>query len=164
MAGGGIAPAGIPAGGGFIPGAIPGIVPRKLRTDVAQRCISIVMLTFTGEGWDGIHRDTVVKALQAEGVPASIGYGWANYRNPAFLHMQETMGRRAFVYGVDRFPDWLKYAERCPATERACRERAVFIPHSTMLGDEADVQLIADAFAKVYEHRVELAAVRVAQT
>ncbi len=136
---------------------IPGFAARKLRPDAAQRCLSVIILTFTGEGWDGIHRDAVLEALRAEGVPATLGYGWANYRNPLFANMQQELGNRAFAFGVKKFPNWLEYAERCPATERACQERAIFMPHAIMLGTEADVQMLADAFAKVYEHRAELA-------
>ncbi|MBI4578176.1 MAG: DegT/DnrJ/EryC1/StrS family aminotransferase [Planctomycetes bacterium] len=136
---------------------IPGITGRKLRPDSVQRCLSVIILTFTGEGWDGIHRDAVLEALQAEGVPATLGYGWANYRNPAFLEMPQRLGREAFAFGVDRFPDWQRYVERCPATERACSHRAIFMPHALMLGSEADIQMLADAFAKVYECRSELA-------
>ncbi len=136
---------------------IPGIAARKLRPDAAQRCLSVFILTFTGEGWDGLHRDVVLEALRAEGVPATLGYGWANYRNPAFLNMQQALGNRAFAFGVERLPDWLRYVQRCPATERACRERAIFMPHALLLGSEADMQMLADAFAKVYEHRSELA-------
>jgi hypothetical protein len=43
------------------------------------------------------------------------------------------------------------------ATERACRDRAIFMPHALLLGSEADTQMLADAFAKVSEHRSELA-------
>jgi dTDP-4-amino-4,6-dideoxygalactose transaminase len=136
---------------------LPGIAARKLRPDAVQRCLSVFILTFTGEGWDGLHRDIVLEALRAEGVPATLGYGWANYRNPAFVTMQKNMCNRAFAFGVERFPDWLQYAERCPATERACRERAIFMPHALLLSTEADIQMLADAFAKVYEHREELA-------
>ncbi|MBN1491398.1 MAG: DegT/DnrJ/EryC1/StrS family aminotransferase [Phycisphaerae bacterium] len=135
---------------------IPGIRVRRLRADATQRCLSIVILTFTGEGWDGISRDVVIKALQAEGVPATIGYGWANYSNPAFADMQEALGHRAFAFGVEKFPDWSQYVQRCPATEQACSQRAIFMPHSILLGDEAYVELLADAFAKVYEHRTDL--------
>jgi len=136
---------------------IPGLVPRKLRPDASQRCLSVLILTFTGEGWDGLHRDVVLEALRAEGVPATLGYGWANYRNPAFATMQQTLGQHAFAFGVERFPDWLQYAARCPATERACRDRAIFMPHALLLGSEADMQTLADAFAKVYAQRAELA-------
>ena len=136
---------------------IPGFAARKLRPDAARRCLSVFILTYTGEGWDGLHRDLVLEALRAEGVPATLGYGWANYSNPAFANMQQAMGNRAFAFGVKRFPDWLQYAERCPATERACRERAIFMPHALLLGSDADMQTLADAFAKVYEHRSELA-------
>jgi len=136
---------------------IPGLAARKLRPDAARRCLSVFILTYTGEGWDGIHRDRVLEALRAEGVPATLGYGWANYKNPAFVNMQQALGRRAFAFGVERFPDWLQYAKRCPATERACLDRAIFMPHALLLGTEADMQTLADAFAKVYEHRSELA-------
>lgn len=135
---------------------LPGIAHRKLRPDAAQRCLSVIVLTYTGEGWGGVPRDRVVEALQAEGVPISIGYGWANYWNPAFLTMQERMGSEAFAFGVEKFPDWLEYAERCPATERACRERAMFMPHAPFLGSEADMRMLADAFVKVYENRDQL--------
>jgi dTDP-4-amino-4,6-dideoxygalactose transaminase len=136
---------------------LPGFAPRKLRSDAAQRCLSVFILTFTGEGWDGLRRDGVLEALRAEGVPATLGYGWATYRNPAFLNLQQALGSRAFAFGIERFPEWLQYAERCPATERACSERAIFMPHALLLGSEADMQVLADAFAKVYEHRAELA-------
>lgn len=136
--------------------AIPGIAARRIRSDSVQRCLSVFIVTFTGEGWDGIHRDRMLEALRAEGVPATLGYGWANYRNPAFLNMQRDLGHRAFAFGVERFPDWAAYAERCPATERACKERAIFMPHALLLGDESTGNLIADAFAKVYEYRDEL--------
>ncbi len=136
--------------------SLPGFAARKLRPDAAQRCLSVLILTYTGDGWDGLHRDVVLEALRAEGVPATLGYGWANYRNPAFVTMQQTLGHRAFAFGVERFPDWLQYAERCPGTEQACKDRAIFMPHALLLGSEADMQTLADAFAKVYEHRSEL--------
>ncbi len=31
------------------------------------------------------------------------------------------------------------------------------MPHALLLGSEAEMQVLADAFAKVYEHRAELA-------
>ena len=136
---------------------IPGIVQRRLRPDGLQRCTSVVILRYTGEGWDGPHRNTVLKALQAEGLPCGYGYGWPNYKNPAFIRMQETTGHRAFAFGVDKFPDWSAYAERCPASERACDHEAIFLMHEVFLGDRADMQMIADAFGKVYEYRHELA-------
>lgn len=135
---------------------IPGLKPRVLHPDGTQRCLSVIILRFTGEGWDGVHRNGFVKALQAEGVPVSIGYGWANYMNPGFLRMNETMGGRAFAYGVQRFPDFGAYAERCPVTERACASEATFMLHDVFLADAAGVQKLVAAFAKVYECRGQI--------
>lgn len=135
---------------------IPGLKPRVLHPDGTQRCLSVIITRFTGEGWDGVHRNDFVKALQAEGVPISIGYGWANYMNPVFLEMNETMGNRAFAYGVERFPDYRQYAERCPVTERACNSEATFMLHDVFLADAAGIQKLADAFNKVYECRGQI--------
>lgn len=136
---------------------MPGLAPRVLHPEGTQRCLSVIVLRFTGEGWDGVHRNDFVKALQAEGVPISSGYGWANYMNPLFRNIQETMGHRAFAFGVDRFPDFRQYAERCPVTERACSREATFMLHDVFLTDEAGVGKLAAAFAKVYEGRAQIA-------
>lgn len=135
---------------------IPGIKPRVLNPQGTRRNLSVVILRFTGEGWNGVHRDELVKALQAEGVPINGGYGWANYMNPVFADMQKNMGHRAFAYGVERFPDWRQYAQRCPVTERACAGEAMFMLHDVFLADGEGVQKLADAFHKVYECRGQI--------
>jgi dTDP-4-amino-4,6-dideoxygalactose transaminase len=135
---------------------IPGLKLRTLHPDGTQRCLSVIVTRFTGEGWDGLHRNDFVKALQAEGVPISIGYGWANYMNPLFLNIQQTMGNRAFAFGVDKFPDFRQYIQRCPYTERACSSEATFMLHDVFMTDAAGIGKLADAFAKVYECRAEL--------
>ena len=83
---------------------IPGLAARKLRPDAAQRCLSVFILTFTGEGWDGLHRDAVLEALRAEGVPATLGYGWANYRNPAFREHAEGPGASRLRFRREAVP------------------------------------------------------------
>ena len=137
--------------------SIPGIVPCKLHPKAIQHSLYLPMFRFTGDGWDGLHRDQVIKALAAEGADASPGYGWPNYGNPVFKTMQEKFGHRAFAFGVDRFPDWNDYTQRCPVAERACSSEALWVSHEPFMGDEKEIQKLTDAFTKVYECRAELA-------
>ena len=71
--------------------------------------------------------------------------------------MQEKLGHQAFAFGVDRFPDWARYANRCPVAERTCNQEAIWLSYQPLMGDEKDVQQLTDGFAKVYECRSELA-------
>lgn len=134
---------------------LPGVRPRHFRADCVQRSMAVVVMRFTAQGWDGVTKPQLLKALQAEGVPISGGYGWANYSNPAMTHLQEHMGDKAFAFGVERFPDYAACAERCPVAERACSREALFLLHDVFLGDETQTRKLADAFLKVYAHRAD---------
>lgn len=135
---------------------IPGLAPCKLHPNAVQHNLYVPMFRFTGQGWDGLHRNKIVEALTAEGVDVSTGYGWPNYANPVFKTMQHEWADRAFAFGLDKFPDWDACAQRCPVAERACSDEAVWLSHEPFLGDDNDIRLLADAFAKVYECRTEL--------
>jgi perosamine synthetase len=83
-----------------------------------------------------------LKALTAEGIPASGGYAHPLYRNPMFRDPALPV-------------DYSRYADLCPASERACDE-AVWLEHRLLLGDGEDMDDIARAVHRVYEHRGEL--------
>lgn len=98
----------------------------------------------------GVSRDRVVEALRAEGIPCSSGYGFPLYEQPLFRN-------RAFGPYLADATARLDYATvRCPNSERLCREEAVWLDQSLLLGTSSDVDDIAAAFEKVYEHRAVL--------
>lgn len=104
----------------------------------------------------GIPRQTFLKALTAEGIPAFSGYTFPLYRNPMFLN-------KAFINGA--FPlgtkyhadlDYAAFSKTCPVSERACRSEAVWLAQNLFLGTLRDMDDIAAAVAKVLAHKGEL--------
>lgn len=104
----------------------------------------------------GLPRDTFVRALQAEGVGFTGGYPHPLYRNPLF--QEET------VYGQDGCPFTCRPYGRpvnyrdlyLPVAEDLCRSRAMWTILIQPPATTGDMQDIARACEKVYEHRQEL--------
>lgn len=97
----------------------------------------------------GISRGLLLKALAAEGVPAFSGYELPLYANPLF-------GEQRFINGAfplgSAYHDHVAYqdfAGRCPVTERACRDEAIWMTHDVLLATDAQLDAIAEAFRKV---------------
>lgn len=94
----------------------------------------------------GIDRATFLKALAAEGVPASAGWYQPLYRNGVFAnaHRLQPHGIRAplAAAGVD-------YSDvSCPACEQACRD-AVWLMQDLLLAEEWQIERLATAIRKV---------------
>ncbi|HOE96039.1 MAG TPA: DegT/DnrJ/EryC1/StrS family aminotransferase [Candidatus Sumerlaeota bacterium] len=106
----------------------------------------LVIIRYDRAKNDGVHRDDLIKALVAEGIPAMAGYTFPNYANPLFYD-QETKDRFKAA-GID-FPDYSVYRERCPNVERACNEEAIWLEHRLLLGTREDMDDIITAFTKV---------------
>ena len=94
----------------------------------------------------GASRSTFLKALEAEGVPASQGWYQPLYRNPLFTRAPE--GPRHGILaplaglGVD-------YSQvSCPVCEQVCRD-AVWIPQNVLLADTTQIERLAEAIRKV---------------
>lgn len=79
----------------------------------------------------GCDRDTLVKALEAEGVPVKTGYAFPLYKNPLFLNSAAAK-------------------THCPVSEQMCRE-LIWLHHSMLLGEKQDMDDIAEAFVKIKE-------------
>jgi hypothetical protein len=48
-------------------------------------------------------------------------------------------------------PDDRQYAERCPKTERACREKGIWLDRRLLLGSRHDIDDIIGGFTKAVE-------------
>ncbi len=57
---------------------IPGIHPAKLYEGTTNSAFHLYMFRFEKSHFAGLHRDKFLKALQAEGIPCSSGYGTMN--------------------------------------------------------------------------------------
>jgi dTDP-4-amino-4,6-dideoxygalactose transaminase len=105
---------------------IPGIAPHRIHPETESAAHYIVILRYDSRAWDGLPREKMLKAVQAEGVPCATGYTWPLYENPLFLD-------RGFGH----------YRGKCPVAEKACREESVWMSHNLLLGSEEDARDIA---------------------
>jgi dTDP-4-amino-4,6-dideoxygalactose transaminase len=130
--------------------AIPGVHPQKRPGDCRRHSYHLFMMRVEAERF-GAPRSALVKALQAEGIPCSAGYGYSLNRQPLFRnqafgpYLPQSRARLTF----DR--------QRFPNSDRLCEEQALWLEHSMLLGTRKDMDDIVRAFEKVRENARELA-------
>lgn len=129
--------------------AVRGLRPIQLHPQATRRNHYLVMLRYDPAAWNGLPRDTFVKLLAAEGVPASAGYSFASFENPIFREMDLSSRDSPFMLRRAKPVDYSAFAEKCPNALRACRTEAVWIMHPAFLGDTRVVDMIVEAIAKI---------------
>lgn len=121
---------------------LPGIHPQRRSSDCTRHSYHLFMLRLDEQQF-GAPRDAVVKALQAEGIPCSAGYGLS-------LHHQPFFRNKAFgPYLPKPTVDFAKTS--CPNSDRVCRE-AIWLEQRMFLGPRKDMDDIAHAFEKVFRN------------
>jgi dTDP-4-amino-4,6-dideoxygalactose transaminase len=121
---------------------LPGIYPQRRSSDCTRHSYHLFMLRLDEQRF-GAPRDAVVKALQAEGIPCSAGYGLS-------LHHQPFFRNKAFGPYLPKTPvDFAKTS--CPNSDRVCRE-AIWLEQRMFLGPRKDMDDIARAFEKVFRN------------
>lgn len=124
---------------------ISGIALMREDERVTRRSYHIYMFRFIEEEW-GITRGKFLKALNAEGIPASGGYSHPIYQNP-FFQSEEIK---------DLFSEWADYKDvYCPNTEKFCSE-SVWLSHPVLLAGKEDMDDIEKAVRKVWKNRKDL--------
>jgi dTDP-4-amino-4,6-dideoxygalactose transaminase len=130
--------------------ALPGLYPQGRTAACTRHGYHLFMLRLDPQEF-GAPRDAVLRALQAEGIPCSGGYGYPLPEQPLFRN-------KAFGPYLSGAAGRLDYStSRCPNATIVCAG-AIWLAHPLLLGERADVDDIADAFEKVYAHRARLAA------
>lgn len=125
---------------------LPGLHPQKRSADCTRHSYHLFMLRVDSNAF-GAPRAAVLKALQAEGIPCSSGYGFSLHRQPMFRN-------KAFGPFLPKASAKLDYQKtRCPNSDLICREQCVWLEQSIFLGPRTDMDDIARAFEKVYENR-----------
>src|ERR1051326_1226192 len=133
---------------------IGGVLPARVYGGCTRNAYHLYMFRYQAEQFDGLPRDRFLKALHAEGVPASGGYSPLN--REAFL--RNTFATRGFqaIYGKKHLDEWQE-RNQCPANDRICRE-AVWLTQTQLLGPRRDMDQIAEAVSKIKKHARALAA------
>lgn len=134
---------------------IPGIRPAKVYEGCTRNAYHLYMFRYDKEAFAGAPRAKFIKALGAEGIPASGGYAPLN-REPFLKNVLNSRGFRA-VYSGDYIKAW-ESNNHCPANDRLCQE-AVWFTQTMLLGARTDMEQIAEAVRKVHKQAGELAKV-----
>jgi len=133
---------------------IPGIIPAQMYEGCTRNAYHLYMFRYEKAGFGGLPRATFLKALAAEGIPASRGYLPLN-REP---FLKAALESRAYkkLFPEDVLRNWEDRNE-CPANNRLCEE-AVWFTQNMFLGTKTDMDQIAEAIRKIRTHAGELMA------
>lgn len=128
---------------------LPGIYPQRRPQECTRHSYHLFMLRVVPREF-GAPRTAVLKALQAEGIPCSAGYGWSLHQQPMFRH-------KAFGPYLPKASKSLDYRKvHCPNSDLLCREQCIWLEQSLLLGTRSDMDDIARAFEKVHQNRETL--------
>ena len=132
---------------------IPGIAPARVYDGCTRNAYHLYMFRYDSRHFAGLPRASFLKALAAEGVPASGGYTPLNTQ--PFL--KNTLASRGFqrIFPARELAGW-EERNRCPANDRLCQE-AVWFVQTMLLAPRASMERIAEAIRKIQEHAGELA-------
>jgi perosamine synthetase len=132
---------------------IPGISPAKMYEGCTRNAYHLYMFRIGREALEGLPRAKFLKALAAEGIPASGGYSPLNKQS----FLRDALASKGFkrLYPKDVLEGW-ENRNQCPANDRLCEE-AVWFTQNMLLGDREDMEQIAAAVRKIQAHAGSLA-------
>lgn len=134
-------------------GEIPGITPARMYDGCTRNAYHLYMFRYDASAFAGLPREAFLKALRAEGVPASGGYTPLNKE----ASVVGTLRSRGYerIYGKAEI-DRLMARNECPQNDRLCTE-AVWLTQTMLLGPRSDMDQIAEAIRKIQRRAGELA-------
>ncbi len=126
--------------------AIPGIRPLPAQPSITRDTIYNYVFQYRPERPGAVARDLFVAALDAEGIPSDGRFYEPVYRSDLFYATPENCPQLKSDYsGV-----------KCPVSERAAYEEAVWLPQFLLIGEDKDVEDIAAGVAKVMRNFKDL--------
>jgi len=131
---------------------IPGITPARMYEGCTRNAYHLYMFRYDAASFSGLPRAAFLKALSAEGVPASGGYSPLN-KEPLILAALSRPGLQG-AYPKARLDAW-REQNRCPQNDRLCTE-AVWLTQTMLLGPRRDMDDIAEAIKKIQAHAAQL--------
>jgi perosamine synthetase len=133
---------------------IPGIYPAKLYEGTTNSAYHLYMFRYDKNHFAEMDRSQFLKALNAEGVPCSSGYGTMNKDK----YVTDLANNRHYlkIYGKKTMQEWLE-RNQCPQNDILAGEQGVWFTQTMLLGDKTDMDQIAEAVRKIHTYAAELA-------
>ena len=131
---------------------IPGIAAARMYDGCTRNAYHLYMFRYDKSQFAGVPRSDFLKALAAEGVPASGGYRPLNQE--PFL--QEALNARGYrkLFPAKTLNEW-EERNRCPVNDRLCDE-AIWFTQTMLLAPRRSMDRIAEAIRKIQAHAAHL--------
>lgn len=132
---------------------IPGIVPYKLVDQNARSAYHLYPFRYMKEEFNNAPKEKFIRALNAEGIPCSAGYGPQNKEGL----IEDTLNSKGFrrLFPEARLKQW-REESILPGNDKLCSE-AVTFSQNILLGTRSDMDDIVNAIAKIHKNRETLA-------
>ncbi|HUX94237.1 MAG TPA: DegT/DnrJ/EryC1/StrS family aminotransferase [Bacteroidales bacterium] len=129
---------------------IPGILPYKLNDKVTRAAFHLFPFRYKKEEFKGLSRRDFLRALDAEGIPASSGYTPLN-KMPYLKNVMQTKNFK-LMYPAEML-DYNRYMEnnQCPANDQLCEE-AIWFAQNMLLAEKSDMDDIATAIERIHRN------------
>jgi dTDP-4-amino-4,6-dideoxygalactose transaminase len=124
---------------------IPGVTPARIYEGCTRNAYHLYMFRYDKNHFAGVPRSVFLKALAAEGIPASGGYSPLNTQ-PFLKAAINSRGYRK-LFPAQVLAEW-EERNRCPANDRLCEE-AVWFTQTMLLAPRSSMDLIAQAIRKL---------------
>lgn len=128
---------------------IPGIYTAKMVEGNNRSAYHMYPFRFVSNEFGNVPREKFMKALRAEGVPCSTGYGKQNFDGL----IEEALNSRGYkrLFSKKRLYKW-REENHLPGNNQLA-EQAITFYQSILLGTKSDMDDIANAIIKIYENR-----------
>ncbi len=137
---------------------IPGILPYRLYDNVTRAVFHLFPFRYKKEEFHDMPRSVFMRALSAEGIPSSAGYG-GTLNNGLYLKDAFESKNYQLMYPREML-DFERFVEQnqCPENERLCSEEAVWFSQRMLLGTTSDMDDICNAIEKIQANAVKIKA------
>ncbi len=131
---------------------IPGIVPYKLAEGATRAVYHLYPFRYLKEKFNNVPKEKFIRALNAEGIPCSGGYGKQN--KDGLIGEQLASKGYKRLFSEARLKQWHE-ENQLPGNDQLCDEAVTFY-QSILLGSKADMDDIVNAISKIYQNRSSL--------
>jgi perosamine synthetase len=133
---------------------IDGITPAKLHDGTTMSAYHLYMFRYDAKKFAGLSRDKFLKALSAEGIPNSPGYGQMN--NEEYVLGLPKNRHYLNIYGEKRMKDWVEQ-NHCPQNDYLTKNESVWFTQTMLLGTRQEMEQIVEGVKKIQKHAAQIA-------
>lgn len=126
--------------------------PVKSYPGCTRNAYHLYMVRYDPQKFAGLPRDKFLKALAAEGIPASGGYNPLN-KEPFLKNVFSSRGFQA-IYSRERLAKW-EDSNHTPANDRVCAE-AIWLTQNMLIGPRRDMDQVVEATRKIQRYAGDL--------